>query len=65
MKTFIEWFEEGTNEKVPTGTINGSWFSERGLPMIVRCTCCESTMVLPSAFISEDGETFCSTCAQD
>lgn len=50
--------------EMPSGNIPGSWFSEHGLPMIVRCTCCNSTMAMPSAFVDFDtGETYCSSCA--
>ena len=43
--------------------INGSWFSENGLPMIVECSCCGMTMALPSAMIDDDGHCFCSSCS--
>jgi len=50
--------------EMPFDSIPGSWFAENGLPMIVRCTCCESTMAMPSAFVDYDtGETYCSSCA--
>lgn len=50
--------------EMPSGNIPGSWFSENGLLMIVRCTCCDMTMALPSAFVDYDtGEIFCYGCA--
>ena len=48
---------------MPEGTINGAWFAEHDLPMIVSCTCCGMTMALPSAYVDEDGYTYCSGCA--
>ena len=63
MKTFAEWLKENFNEELPSGEINGRWFAERGLPMIVSCACCDMTMALPSAMIDEDGYTVCSSCA--
>lgn len=62
MKTFAEWFKENYNEELPTGSINGSWFADHGLPMIVECSCCTTTMALPSAVIDDEGYVFCSTC---
>lgn len=63
MKKFAEWLKTECNEEMPEGNINGSWFAERGLPMIVSCTCCGMTMALPSAYVDEDNECFCSSCA--
>ena len=65
MKTFAEWLKENSNEEMPKGNINGNWFAERGLPMIVHCTCCETTMALPSAYIDDEGYTYCSNCKGD
>ena len=38
---------------------------EYGLPMIVRCTCCETTMALPNAYIDDEGYTYCTNCKGD
>lgn len=65
MKTFQEWFKENYNEDLPAGSINGEWFAKHDLPMIVECTCCGSTMALPSALISDDDYVYCSTCGGD
>lgn len=65
MLSFIEWFEKNyPKEKFPEESIiNGGWFAEHGLPMIVHCTNCEMTMATPSAFIEEEtGNIFCSCC---
>ena len=47
---------------MPKGEINGSWFVENGLPMIVACTCCGMTMAAPSAWIDRKGQCFCGGC---
>lgn len=63
MKTFRNFIKEEYGLEMPEGIIPGSWFSEHGLPMIVRCTCCNSTMSSPSALIDEEGYTYCGGCA--
>lgn len=61
--TFEEWFEKyHEGEKLPYPTINGSWFVEHKLPTVVACTCCSSTMALPSALIDEDNHIYCTSC---
>ena len=65
MKTFAEYFKENYNEEMPKGNINGNWFAERSLPMIVCCTCCEATMALPNAYVDDEGFTYCSSCKGD
>ena len=57
------WIKEEMNIEMPKGNILGSWFAENHLPMIVRCTCCDTSMVLPSAMIDDDGEIYCPSCA--
>lgn len=64
MKSFSEWLKEQGIE-MPKGTINGAWFAKYGLPMIVRCTCCETTMALPNAYIDDEGYTYCTNCKGD
>lgn len=63
MRTFREWLRDERNLEMPENTIPGSWFAENGLPMVVRCTCCETTMALPSAYLDFEGRIFCSSCA--
>lgn len=63
MRTAEKYIKEEMGIEFPEGNINGSWFAEHGLPMIVSCTCCGSTMALPSAMIDEDGHIYCSSCA--
>lgn len=65
MKTTIEYLEEDLGIKVPeTGTIDGTWFKDNGLPMVVSCVCCGTTMNLLSnnARVAEDGNIVCTSC---
>ena len=61
-KNFKSWAKENNIEFPETDIINGQWFVDNGLPMIVKCTCCGSTMVLPSAYLDEDDYIYCSSC---
>ena len=63
MKTAKEWLKEEMGIELPKGIVNGSWFAENHLPMVVQCTCCGTTMALPSARISDDGTIYCENCA--
>lgn len=63
MKTIREYLAEEFDILLPEGTINGEWFAEHNLPMIVECTNCGTTMALPSAFVDEESYTYCSTCS--
>lgn len=67
VRNFIDyWNDENPDDKFPeTPTVNGTWFSERGLPMVVACTCCQMTMALPSAVIDDDGNVYCPQCAEE
>ena len=59
-----DYIEEVLEIEVPeTPVINGSWFAEKRLPMIVACVSCGMTMSLFSADIKKDGTTFCTSCA--
>lgn len=62
LRTAEQYIKEEFDIEMPKGTINSSWFTENNLPMIVSCTCCGSTMALPSAMIDEDGHIYCSSC---
>ena len=63
MKTFKEYVEQRLHLKVPEHDIPGTWFHENNLPMIVRCSCCDMTMALPSALIDDDDYVYCPNCA--
>lgn len=63
MKSFFDFVRTELHTSIPEGDIPGSWFVENGVPMIVRCCCCNMTMASPSAWINEEGNVFCSDCA--
>lgn len=63
MKIAKDFLRDNFNIEVPQGDVPGEWFAKNGLPMIVRCTCCDMTMILFSAYANEEGETFCASCA--
>jgi hypothetical protein len=64
MQTFEQWLKENRQTEMPKGDVDASWFIERGLPMIVECSCCTMTMALPSAMIDDEGNIYCSSCAE-
>lgn len=63
MMKFSKWLKATSGENMPKGEINGEWFARRGLPMVVACTCCSSTMALPSAYIDGNCQCYCRDCA--
>ena len=63
LRTAEQYLREERGLEMPTDHINGSWFAEKGLPVVVSCTCCGSTLMLPSALIDEEGYCYCSSCA--
>ncbi len=63
MKTFKAFIKDTFDLNLPSGNISGEWFAKHNMPMIVSCTCCGMTMVSPSAWVNDDGECFCSECA--
>ena len=63
MKSFKDFAKENWNLEMPKGSIPGNWFVENGIPMVVKCTCCEMTMASPSAWIDDDGYIYCGECA--
>ena len=62
IRTAKQWIREELNIEMPSGDIDGEWFVKNNLPMIVKCSCCEMSMVLPSAMINDEGEIFCPSC---
>lgn len=56
-------YVEARGIEMPKGNIPGEWFSKHGYPMVVRCCCCEMTMAIPSAWIDDEGYTYCGDCA--
>ena len=65
MRNFKQWFTERFPKENLPSSMSGKWFAEHGLPMIVSCTCCQTTMTLPSALIGGDNDIFCHDCAGD
>ena len=63
MKSFTDYIKEKLDLEMPKGNVPGSWFADNGIPMVVRCCCCDMTMVSPSAWIDDEGYTYCGTCA--
>lgn len=63
-RTAEVWIFEEMGVKMPEGSINGAWFAENELPMVVECSCCETTMMLPSAMVDREGYIFCRSCAE-
>jgi hypothetical protein len=63
MTSFADYVKNTRHVEIPKGTISGAWFQENRIPMVVRCTCCEMTMASPSAWIDDEGYTYCSECA--
>lgn len=63
MQTFQQWFKENfPDETIPTGIIGMDWFASHGIPAIVSCSCCQTTMIILSAMVDEDGGIFCPSC---
>jgi len=63
MTNFRDYIKQSYQLEMPQGNISGEWFSQNGIPMVVRCSCCGMTMASPSAWIDDEGYTFCSDCA--
>lgn len=63
MMSFSDYIKTKMNLEMPEGTIPGTWFSQNGLPMVVSCCCCEMTMASPSAWVDDEGYTYCADCA--
>lgn len=64
MKKFKDWYKEVSGKEFPSAAIhNGNWFMERGLPLVVSCTCCESTLLLPGAYLDDEDYIYCPSCA--
>ena len=59
----VWWNERHPEDKVPQDVISISWFGDRALPAIVKCSECAMTMALPSAIITDGGFTLCHSCA--
>lgn len=64
MKNFKEWYKAVSGKEISESALhNGNWYIERGLPMVVSCTCCESTLLLPGVYIDDEDYIYCPSCA--
>lgn len=63
MKNFFDYVRTELHTSIPEGDIPGSWFVENDIPMVVDCSCCEMTMASPSAWVDDEGYTYCADCA--
>ena len=64
MKKFKDWYKEVSGKEFLSAALhNGNWYMEQGFPMVVSCTCCESTLLLPSAYLDDEGYIYCPSCA--
>lgn len=65
MKKFKDWYKDvaGIEPDYETRRDKILWCSERGLPVVVACTQCDCSMVIFSAYIDEEDNTYCPSCA--
>ena len=63
MMSFKDYVYQHFNLTMPEGSIPSAWFSENHIPMVVACCCCGMTMASPSAWIDDEGYTYCGECA--
>ena len=63
MTTFRNFIASRYKLEMPSGDIPGTWFAENGLPMIVACTCCGTTMASPWCWVDNNGNCYCGSCA--
>ena len=63
-RTAKQYLKDEMDIDLPDGIVNGTWFAKHHLPKMVRCTCCDTIMTLPSAKIRDDGTIYCSTCIE-
>ena len=65
MKKFKDWYKVVTGIEPNSETSKDKllWCKEEGVPMIVSCTCCESTMIVFNAFVDDEDHVYCPSCA--
>ena len=63
MRNFTDYIKQEMGLEMPKGTVPGSWFYDNCIPMVVRCCCCDMTMASPSAWVDDEGYTYCASCA--
>ena len=66
MKTFKKWIRDELGlDLTDQKSLNGNWFAEHGIPLIVRCTCCHDEINIAEAVIDENKECFCRGCGEE
>ena len=65
MRTAEKYIFEEMGIEMPKGKIDESWFLGNDFPMIVECSCCGTTMALPSAMVDDNGMIYCPSCADE
>ena len=65
LRTAEKYIWEEMGVEMPKGEISGEWFAENDLPMVVQCTECGMTMILPSALIDDEGCCYCAGCVDE
>ena len=65
MKKFKDWYKDvtGIEPNYEAAKDKLLWCKEEGVPMIVSCTCCGSTMIVFNAFVDDEDHVYCSSCA--
>lgn len=65
MKKFKDWYKgvTGVEPDYETAQDKISWCMKRDLPVITSCIHCERTLVIFSAFMDDEGYTYCRSCA--
>ena len=65
MKKFKDWYKDVTGIEPDYEAAKDKllWCKEEGVPMIVSCTCCGSTMIVFNAFVDDEDHVYCPSCA--
>ena len=65
MKKFKDWYKDVSGKEPDYETTPDKllWCKERGLPVVVSCTCCEGTLLIFNAFVDEEDYTYWQSCA--
>lgn len=62
LRTMERFLKEERGIETPE-TVTGAWLKERKLPLFVECACCETSMLIFSAMVNDEGFCFCPSCA--
>ena len=64
LKKATEFIRGELGIEIPAGEVNGTWFAENNIPMVVECTDCGMTMIVFSAYTDDNGQLYCENCAE-